>query len=63
MERNSDFADPYLLKTTKESELNGETDIELYQKLLKLETRLGRPVSNQLYMCLLLTTRSDFIKV
>ena len=63
MERTRNFADLYLLRTTRESELNGETEIELYQKLLKLETRLGKSVSNQLFMCLSLTIRSDIIKV
>ena len=57
------FADMYRKKCKKESKPNNEIDNELYAELVKLDTRLGKRASDQLYECLSHTTRSDIIKV
>ena len=38
-------------------------DNEVYSKLVELDTRFGTTASEQLYWCLLKTTRSDILKV
>ena len=38
-------------------------DIQIYTKLVELDSKLGTPASDQLQCCLNFTTRSDFIKV
>ena len=53
----------YLRRCNKESKSNDEIDKELYAELVKLDTRLGTRASEQLYKCLVRTTRSDIIKV
>ena len=61
------FADVYLRKTLdrcdKESKTGDKIEAKLYSKLVKLDARLGTKASEQLYMCLVRTTRSDIIKV
>ena len=57
------FAEIYLINCGKEFESSGKIDVEVYKKLLELDTRLGRSVSDQLFKCLSLTTRPDIIKV
>ena len=57
------FAALYLNQCNKEAKSNDEIDKEVYSKLVELDTRLGTTASEQLYWCLLNTTRSDIIKV
>ena len=56
------FASKYLERFDEESKSDREIDREIYFKLVKLDTRRGTRASNQLYKCLLHTTRSDIIK-
>ena len=57
------FANVYLWRCNKESKSNDEIDKEVYAKLVELDSRLGTTASEQLFKCLLKTTRSDIIKV
>jgi len=57
------FANVYLAGCNKRSHSNDVIDKELYSKLVELDTRLGTTASEQLYWCLLNTTRSDIIEV
>ena len=57
------FAETYLYRCNKESESNEVIDINLYEKLLAVDMKLGTTASDQLYCCLFYTTRSDIIKV
>ena len=47
----------------KKSDADDKIDIPLYTKLVKLDTKLGTKVSEQLFKCLCSTTRLDIIKV
>ena len=38
-------------------------DIEVYTKLVELDTRLGKTAAEQLFECLFFTLRLDIIKV
>ena len=53
------FAHFYLEKL----KLVDEIHIEVYTKLVELDTRLGTTASEQLFWCLNSTIRSDIIKV
>ena len=53
----------YWWRCNKESKSNDEIDKELYAELVKLDKRLGKRASDQLYECLSHTTQSDIIKV
>ena len=57
------FAEAYLWRCNEESKSNDEIDIDVYKKLVALDTRLGVTASEQLYKCLLKTSRSDIIQV
>ena len=57
------FAHVYLWRCDKDSEIENKADIEVYNQLIKLDTRLGTTCSEQLFHCLLYTTRLDIIKV
>ena len=57
------FAEVYLRRCDKESKSNDGIDKEIYAKLVELDTRLGTTASEQLFMCLWHTSRSDIIKV
>ena len=57
------FAIKYLERFDKESKSDREIDREIYSKLVQLDSRLGTKASDQLYECILQTTRSDIIKV
>ena len=57
------FAYLYLKRCNKESKTNDEIDIQVYTKLVQLDSRLGTTASEQLYWCLEFTSRSDIIKV
>ena len=60
---NHEFSDVYLISCRKDFGSGVKIDVEVYKKLLELDTRLGRSVSDQLFTCLSLTTRPDIIKV
>ena len=47
----------------KNSQSNDELDIELYTKLVELDTRLGTTAAEQLFACVGNTMRLDIIKV
>ena len=57
------FANVYLWRCDKESKTESIADVQLYTKLVELDTRLGTTVGTQLYACLFYTTRLDIIKV
>ena len=56
------FASKYLERFDEESKSDREIDREIYSKLVQLDSRLGTRASDQLYKCLLHTTRSDIIR-
>ena len=57
------FADVYLQRCNKESKTGDKVDVELYARLVELDTKLGTGSSEQLFVCLFYTTRWDIIKV
>ena len=57
------FANVYLWRCDQESKTENIADIQVYNQLVKLDTRLGTTTSEQLFACLRYTTRSDIIKV
>ena len=57
------FAEIYLQQCTKKSEADNEIDIQVYTKLVELDSKIGTTASEQLYVCLQCTTRSDIIEV
>ena len=57
------FANLYLWQCNKESKKDDQIDIQVYTKLVQLDSRLGTTASEQLRWCLEFTTRSDFIEV
>ena len=57
------FAHVYLNHCKKDLKSDDEIDIKVYSQLVELDTKLGTKASEHLSVCLLLTTRSDIIKV
>ena len=57
------FANLYLFRCKKESGSDEKIDAKVYTKLVELDTRLGTTGSDQMFGCLLSTTRSEIIKV
>ena len=57
------FAHLYLMRCDKELKSDDPIDIQIYTKLVELDSRLGLTASEQLRRCLEHTTRSDIIKV
>ena len=57
------YAAVYLWRCNKESELDGIIDIDIYKNLAEIDTNLGMADSEQLFMCLLQTSRLDIIEV
>ena len=57
------FAHKYLHQCDKKSKTGDEIDIQVYTKLVQLDSRLGTTASEQLTCCLYFTTRSDIIEV
>ena len=57
------FAEVYLSRCDKESELDGIIDIDIYKNLAEIDTNLGMAASEQLFRCLLKTSRLDIIEV
>ena len=57
------FAKLYLTKCDEKSKSDEEIDIQVYTKLLKLDSKLGTTASEQLFWCLFYSLRLDLIKV
>ena len=57
------FAGSHLQRYYVESKSDDQIDIQVYTKLIQLDSRLGTTASEQLAKCLQFTTRSDIIKV
>ena len=57
------FAHGYLQQCDTKSNTGDEIDIEVYTKLAELDSKIGTTASEQLYVCLQCTTRSDIIEV
>ena len=57
------FAEIYLDRCDRESELDGRIDFDVYKKLAEIDTNLGMTASQQLFRCLLKTSRLDIIEV
>ena len=53
----------FYLKQFVESKSAHEIDVQIYNKLVKVDSKLGTAASEQLRWCLEYTTRSDIIKV
>ena len=46
-----------------ESKSENEIDIQVYTKLVELDSKIGTTASEQLHHCICFTTRSDIIEV
>ena len=58
------FADRYLARRIEQEEKSDDQiDIQVYTKLVQLDSKLGTTASEQLAKCLKFTARSDIIKV
>ena len=57
------FANLYLNQCKAKSKSDDEIDVQVYKKLVELDSKLGTTASKQLDRCLFFTTRSDFIQV
>ena len=57
------YAGYYLRNCWNDSKLINEADVEVYKKLVDIDTTLGTELSLQLWICLCYTTRWDIIKV
>ena len=57
------YANYYLSKCENDSTMINEDDATVYQRLVDIDSTLGTKLSDQLYRCLLYTTRWDIIKV
>ena len=57
------FADRLLKQYENESKSDDQIDIQVYTRLVELDSRLGTTASEQLRWCVEFTSRSDIIKV
>ena len=57
------FADAYLYRCNTKAKSDDEIDVEVYTKLVQLDSKLGTTASKQLHGCLYYTTRPDIIQV
>ena len=57
------FTNKYLEYHIQRAKADEQIDIQIFTKLVKLDTKLGTKDSEQLCCCLDYTTRSDIIKV
>ena len=57
------FADAYLDRCNTKAKSDDEIDVEVYTKLVQLDSKLGTTASKQFDGCLFYTTRSDIIQV
>ena len=61
-ENSTGFATHYL-GVCKQSKSEDKIDVQIYTKLLEVDSRLGISAAEQLFACLRRTTRWDIIKV
>ena len=57
------FATIFLVRCKNDSKSDDELDIQVYTKLMELDSRLGSTATEQLFYCVMFTQRLDFIKV
>ena len=57
------YAHYYLQQYDKESKQDNKIDIQVYTKLVELDSKFGTTASEQLRFCLEFTIRSDIIQV
>ena len=57
------FANVYLQRCEKESTSENIADVQIYEKLVELDTRLCTTATEQLFKCLFYSLRLDLIKV
>ena len=57
------YAHAFLNRGHEESKTEDEIDVEVYTKLVVIDSHIGTTASEQLYWCLRFTTRSDIIEV
>ena len=57
------YAEVYLWRCNEESELDEIIDFDIYKKLAEIDTNLDMTASEQLFRCLLNTSRLDIIEV
>ena len=57
------FAEVYLQRCDEESKSENFADVQLYAKLVELDTRLGTTATEQLFGCVQFSLRFDLIKV
>jgi len=57
------YAHCYLKKCWDESDLKNKADVEIYKKLLEIDSKFETTESEQLFGCLQWSTRKDLIKV
>ena len=57
------FAHAYLDRCETESKSDDEIDIQVYTKLVELDSRLDTTATEQLFYCVKFTQRLDLIKV
>ena len=57
------FAEAYLISCKIKAKSDDEIDVEVYTKLVELDSKLGTTASKQLDRCLFYTNRSDIIQV
>ena len=57
------FAHFYFSRCSQETQSDNDIDKEVYTKLVELDTRLGTPPSEQLFMCVFYTLDLDILKV
>ena len=60
---NCGYAGFYLRNCWNDSIETNEADVEVYKRLVDIDTNLGTELHNQLLKCLYWTTRWDIIKV
>ena len=57
------FAPFYLQRFKRELKSNDEIDIEVFTRIVEMDSTNGTKLSDQLYWCLQYTTRSDILQV
>ena len=57
------YAHMYLRRCNEESKSNDDIDIDVYKTFVELDTKLGVTDSEQLFRCLIFTSRLDIIQV
>ena len=57
------FASLYLWRCKEESKSNDEISVQVYTKLINIDSRIGTTATEQLFWCVNLSLRFDLIKV